>query len=252
MARAAKEVGALTVSVVTMPFDYEGKKKKELAEAGLIELKKESDSILVIQNDRVLNLIDKNVGFDETYILIDDILGKAVKGMVSILLENSRVNVDFADVKAIMSHRGLALMGMGEASGPSAAVEALNNALESPLLDSLDIKNAKGVIVHFKNNPKFPFVQIVNAAKSLQEILNENVTFKYGINADDDIEEDKIEVTIIVTGFEYQDQATQNATKEEREAKKMPYVSLGRTGTHNDEETIQYLDSPAFLRRQMD
>ncbi len=252
VARAAKEVGALTVSVVTMPFDYEGKKKKELAEAGLIELKKESDSILVIQNDRVLNLIDKNVGFDETYILIDDILGKAVKGMVSILLENSRVNVDFADVKAIMSHRGLALMGMGEASGPSAAVEALNNALESPLLDSLDIKNAKGVIVHFKNNPKFPFVQIVNAAKSLQEILNENVTFKYGINADDDIEEDKIEVTIIVTGFEYQDQATQNATKEEREAKKMPYVSLGRTGTHNDEETIQYLDSPAFLRRQMD
>ena len=252
VARAAKEVGALTVSVVTMPFDYEGKKKKELAEAGLIELKKESDSILVIQNDRVLNLIDKNVGFDETYILIDDILGKAVKGMVSILLENSRVNVDFADVKAIMSHRGLALMGMGEASGPGAAVEALNNALESPLLDSLDIKNAKGVIVHFKNNPKFPFVQIVNAAKSLQEILNENVTFKYGINADDDIEEDKIEVTIIVTGFEYQDQATQNATKEEREAKKMPYVSLGRTGTHNDEETIQYLDSPAFLRRQMD
>lgn len=252
VARAAKEVGALTVSVVTMPFDYEGKKKKELAEAGLIELKKESDSILVIQNDRVLNLIDKNVGFDETYILIDDILGKAVKGMVSILLENSRVNVDFADVKAIMSHRGLALMGMGEASGPSAAVEALNNALESPLLDSLDIKNAKGVIVHFKNNPKFPFVQIVNAAKSLQEILNENVTFKYGINADDDIEEDKIEVTIIVTGFEYRDQATQNATKEEREAKKMPYVSLGRTGTHNDEETIQYLDGPAFLRRQMD
>lgn len=253
IARAAKEIGALTVSVVTMPFDYEGKKKKELAEAGLIELKKESDSILVIQNDRVLNLIDKNVGFDETYVLVDDILSRAVKGMVSILLENSRVNVDFADVKAIMSHRGLALMGMGEASGASAAVEALNNALESPLLDSLDIKNAKGVIVHFKNSPKFPFLQIVNAAKSLQEILNENVTFKYGINSDDNIAEDKIEVTIIVTGFEYQEQTTQpTISKEEKEAKKMPYVSLGRTGTHNDEETITYLDSPAFLRRQMD
>lgn len=251
IARAAKEVGALTVSVVTMPFGFEGKGKKKLAEAGLIELKKESDSILVIQNDKVRNLLDKNAGTRKAYELVDDVLARAVKGMVSILLENSDINVDFADVKTIMSHRGLALMGMGDAKGSNAAIEALDNALESPLLDGLNIKNAKGVIIHFKHHPDFPFSQIEEANDRVQEALSEDTTFKFGDNMDESMQEDEVEVTIIATGFDYEDKAQQKSSKDEVK-EKVPYVSLGRTGTHNDEAVIDTLDIPTFMRNQMD
>ncbi|EAI8101461.1 cell division protein FtsZ, partial [Campylobacter coli] len=127
IAQAAKEIGALTVSVVTMPFAFEGKQRKKLAENGLLELKKESDSILVIQNEKLLSIIDKKAGIKDAFKLVDDILARAVKGMVSILLDNGDINVDFADVRTIMSHRGLALMGVGSASGENAIEEALSN-----------------------------------------------------------------------------------------------------------------------------
>lgn len=253
VARAAKEVGALTVSVVTMPFKFEGAKKKALAEAGLLELRKESDSILVIQNEKIRSLIDKSAGSNEVYGMVDEVLARAVRGMVSILLDNGDINVDFADVRNIMSsNRGLALMGMGSANGPDAAMHALENALESPLLDGLNVKEARGVILHFKHHPDFPFMQVMEAAEYLQETLSSDseINFKYGISYDESMEPDKIEVTIIATGFEYQDEQKKANAKEE--AKRNSYISLGRTGTYNNEELISHLDTPAFLRRQMD
>ncbi|NDJ26861.1 cell division protein FtsZ [Campylobacter sp. MIT 12-8780] len=254
VARAAKEVGALTVSVITMPFAFEGAKKKKFAEAGLTELKKESDSILVIQNEKVKNLIDKKASAREVYALIDDVLARAVKGMVSILLDNGRVNVDFADIKTIMSHRGLALMGMGSAQGENAAMEALANALESPLLDGLNVKNAKGLILNFKHHPSFPFLQIDAAAQSLAESLGSDVSYKYGYYEDESMEEDSVEVTIIATGFEYQDQhgKIDPAVSKENESKKAPYVGLGMTGTFNNDEIITHLEVPTWIRKQMD
>ncbi|KGI56477.1 cell division protein FtsZ [Campylobacter sp. MIT 97-5078] len=255
VARAAKEVGALTVSVITMPFAFEGAKKKKFAETGLAELKKESDSILVIQNEKVKNLIDKKASAREVYALIDDVLARAVKGMVSILLDNGRVNVDFADIKTIMSHRGLALMGMGSAQGENAAMEALANALESPLLDGLNVKNAKGLILNFKHHPSFSFLQIDGAAQSLAESLGSDVSYKYGYYEDESMEEDMVEVTIIATGFEYQDQHGKidpAATNKESENKKTPYVGLGMTGTFNNDEIITHLEVPTWIRKQMD
>lgn len=247
VAQAAKEVGALTVCVVTMPFNFEGKNKKQVAEAGLIELKKESDSILVIQNQKLLSFIDKNAGTDEAFGIVDSVLAKAVKGMVSILVENSRVNVDFADIKAIMSHRGLALMGMGEAKGQDAAMEALNNALESPLLDDLDIKNARGVIVHFKHHPKFPFLQISEVGDYVENMLDNNVNFKFGDSSDDTMEEDAVEITVIATGFEYQEErkSTKNTAREAT-------IFSRKTGTDDEEELIARLDIPTVIRRSMD
>lgn len=255
VARAAKEVGALTVSVITMPFAFEGAKKKKFAETGLAELKKESDSILVIQNEKVKNLIDKKASAREVYALIDDVLARAVKGMVSILLDNGRVNVDFADIKTIMSHRGLALMGMGSAQGENAAMEALANALESPLLDGLNVKNAKGLILNFKHHPSFSFLQIDGAAQNLAESLGSDVSYKYGYYEDESMEEDMVEVTIIATGFEYQDQHGKidpATTSKESENKKTPYVGLGMTGTFNNDEIITHLEVPTWIRKQMD
>ncbi|ELZ6706173.1 cell division protein FtsZ, partial [Campylobacter jejuni] len=118
--------------------------------------------------------IDKKAGIKDAFRLVDDILARAVKGMVSILLDNGDINVDFADVRTIMSHRGLALMGVGSASGENAIEEALSNAIESPLLDGMDIKGAKGVILHFKTSSNCSLFEISAAANSIQEIVDEN------------------------------------------------------------------------------
>jgi len=135
VAQAAKDIGALTVAVVTMPFMFEGKKRRKLADCGLEELRKESDSIVVIPNDKLLTLIDKNAGIKESFEMVDEVLARAVNGMSTIVLDSGKsdINLDFADVRTIMSHRGLALMGVGEASGEDAAQEAIKNAIQSPI-----------------------------------------------------------------------------------------------------------------------
>lgn len=251
VAKAAKEMGALTVSVVTMPFAYEGDRKKKLAQEGLNELKKESDSILVIQNEKVKNLIDKNAPAREAYALVDDVLAKAVKGMVSLLLDNGQINVDFADVKTIMTYRGLALMGVGSGEGQNAAEQALANALECPLLDGLDVKNAQGIILNVRHNPNFPFMQMADAVASLQNSVGENINFKLGYSEDESMQEDKIEMTIIATGFENKE----NKAESKSQSKANDYlenIGMKKTGTLDMEELGSYLDAPTYLRKQMD
>ena len=252
VAKAAKEVGSLAVSVVTMPFNFEGKAKRRLAEQGLAELKKESDSILVIQNEKLLSLVDKNASTKAAFALVDDVLARAVRGMVSILVENSRINVDFADIKAIMSHRGLALMGMGEAQGQDAAMEALQNALESPLLDGLDIKRAKGVIVHYKHHSNFPFLQIAEVSNYLQEMLDENITFKFGESEDDAMEEDKIEITVIATGFDYHEQGAKVEGSDDKFGSNAFIKNFVKTGTYDSEDFLNIIEEPSYTRNQMD
>lgn len=251
IAQAAKEIGALTVSVVTMPFNFEGKQRRRLAENGLSELKKESDSILVIQNEKLLSIIDKKAGIKDAFKLVDDILARAVRGMVSILMDNGDINVDFADVRTIMSHRGLALMGTGSSSGESALEEALSNALESPLLDGMDIKGAKGVILHFKTSSDCSFFEISAAANSVQEIVDENAKIIWGTTIDDDME-DRVEVTIIATGFENKSNEVESKNVEVS-TKKNSYLNLKKVSGGYDEEMITEIEkTPAFLRRQMD
>jgi len=256
VAQAAKEIGALTVSVVTRPFMFEGRKRLKLAEAGLNELKKESDSIVVIPNDKLLTLVDRKLGIKESFRIVDDVLSRAVGGMSSVVLSsgNSDINLDFADVQTVMSHRGMALMGVGQSEGDGAAIEAIKNAIESPLLDNMTINGALGVLVHFHIHPDCPLTEISEAMNVVYDAADEDAHVIFGTTTDESIENNRVRITIVATGFE-------NKKEEEKELKKldqtqelmkrerimrMKKVSGGYEGQED------YLDIPTYIRHQMD
>ena len=261
IAQVAKEVGALTVSVVTMPFSFEGKKRRQLAEMGLSELRKESDSIVVIPNDKLCALIDKRAGIKDSFKIVDNVLARAVSGMSAIVLGsgNSDINSDFADVKKVMEHRGMALMGAGEAEGDEAAQEAVKNAIQSPLLDNVTINGAMGVLVHFKMHTESPLADVIDAMNLINEAVDENAEVIWGTTTDDNIENNKVQVTIIATGFQ---------EKVEKKAERIvqdnqPFSSknqilsqrielLKASGGYDSEEVSAMLDIPTYMRRQMD
>jgi len=261
IAQVAKEVGALTVSVVTMPFSFEGKKRRQLAEMGLSELRKESDSIVVIPNDKLCALIDKRAGIKDSFKIVDNVLARAVSGMSAIVLGsgNSDINSDFADVKKVMEHRGMALMGAGEAEGDVAAQEAVKNAIQSPLLDNVTINGAMGVLVHFKMHTESPLADVIDAMNLINEAVDENAEVIWGTTTDDNIENNKVQVTIIATGFQ---------EKVEKKAERIvqdnqPFSSknqvlsqrielLKASGGYDSEEVSAMLDIPTYMRRQMD
>ncbi len=261
IAQVAKEVGALTVSVVTMPFSFEGKKRRQLAEMGLSELRKESDSIVVIPNDKLCTLIDKRAGIKDSFKIVDNVLARAVSGMSAIVLGsgNSDINSDFADVKKVMEHRGMALMGAGEAEGDEAAQEAVKNAIQSPLLDNVTINGAMGVLVHFKMHTESPLADVIDAMNLINEAVDENAEVIWGTTTDDNIENNKVQVTIIATGFQ---------EKVEKKAERIvqdnqPFSSknqilsqrielLKASGGYDSEEVSAMLDIPTYMRRQMD
>jgi len=204
VARAAKENKALTIGVVTTPFKFEGKKRATLAQTGINELKKECDSILVIPNQKLLSLIDKKAGIKESFKMVDDVLARAVGGMSSIILDSgdSDINLDFADVKKIMSHRGLALMGVGASEGEDAPKEAIQDAIQSPLLDDMSINGAMGVLIHFKIHPDCSLLEISEAVSLVEEAAHDNADIIFGTTTDASIENNRVEVTLIATGFE--------------------------------------------------
>ena len=150
VARAAKEVGALTIAVVTKPFAYEGKVRERAAEDGLRELKKEVDTYIVIPNEKLLSIIDKSLGMKDALKVVDDVMAQAVRGIASFILKDSGegMNIDFADLTKVMLFKGLGLIGIGEKDGEDSAVEAVKEAIESPLFDNVSIKGAKGAIIH--------------------------------------------------------------------------------------------------------
>ena len=258
VAQAAKEIGALTVAVVTMPFSFEGKKRSKLADIGLSELRKESDSIVIIPNDRLLTLIDKKSGIKESFKMVDEVLARAVNGMCSIVLDSgvSDINLDFADVKTVMSHRGHALMGVGEAYGEGAAQEAIKNAIQSPLLDNMNINGALGVLVHFKMHPNCSLDDLHSAMLMIEEASDDDADVIFGTTTDENIEDNKVEVTIIATGFK----GTEKESEEKKIAQEPENDLLNKnivlkrrvSGGYNSDEYISQLDIPSYLRHQMD
>ena len=256
IAQAAKEIGALTVSVVTKPFSFEGRKRTKLAEAGIAELKKESDSIVVIPNDKLLSIVDKNLGIKESFKIVDDVLSRAVSGMSLVVLSSGKsdINLDFADVKTVMSHRGMALMGVGESSGEGAASEAIKSAIESPLLDNMSIDGALGVLVHFHISPNCPIADISDAMAIVHESADEDADVIFGTTTDENMEDNRVKVTIVATGFDNKLEETkelklldptQEAIKKER-INRMKKVSGGY------ESQEDYLEIPTYIRHQMD
>jgi len=266
IAQAAKEVGALTVSVVTKPFRFEGRKRMKLAETGLEQLKKESDSIIVIPNEKLLSIVDKNLGIKESFKMVDNILARAVSGISNVILSRGEhdINLDFADVKTVMSHKGLALMGVGEANGPSAAYEAIKNAIESPLLDSMDIKGAMGVLVHFHIHPDYPILEISEAMGIVEDNADEDAHVIFGTTTDETISPDEVKITIVATGFE---SAEEQKKEGEKKAEKKQSISLIQPEAAEEDipvstprikvvggdyENEEILDIPTWMRKQMD
>jgi len=262
VAQAAKEVGALTVAVVTTPFKFEGRKRTKLADLGLNELKKESDSIIVIPNEKLLTIVDKNLGLKESFKLVDDILCQAVSGISNVIISHSPsdINLDFADVKTVMSHKGLALMGVGHSIGQNAAYEAATEAISSPLLGDISIDGAKGILVHFKTHPDYSIIQISEAMNTIEEFADEDASVIFGTTTDESIAEDEVYITVVATGFEDESTIGASESKETKASTKRPVNTPDAPAIKTPnvikvvggEENEAYYDTPTFLRKQRD
>lgn len=220
VAKAAKESGALTVSVITKPFSWEGKKRATIANVGLEELKEVSDSIIIVPNERLLEIVDDNIGFKDAFKVVDDVLYQAVNGMSEVILNhgNGDINTDFADVQRIMKHKGMALMGIGKAKGEDAVMNALQDAINSPLLDKISLSGAKGIVIHFHMHPTVPMQEIGRVMKQLDDSLDNDTELIFGTTTDEELNGKEIKITIVATGFDNnpnQNLNTQSTTADE-------------------------------------
>jgi cell division protein FtsZ len=200
VARTAKELGALTVAVVTKPFFFEGQARSKIAESGLEELRKEVDAIIVIPNDRLLSTIDKNTTFKNAFSICDEILRQAVEGISDLITTPGIINIDFADIRTVMESAGSALMGIGSAMGDNRAVEAARMAINSPLLD-VSIHGAKGVLFSIAGGEDLTMFEIQDAAKVITESVDPNAKVIFGTVRDDKLKKNEVKITVIAAGF---------------------------------------------------
>lgn len=200
IAKIAKEVGALTVAVVTKPFTFEGAQRKRVADDAHAELAEHVDTIITIPNDRVLQIIDKKTPLLEAFNIVDDVLRQGVQGIADIITLKGMINVDFADVKAIMHESGSALMGIGSASGDNRAVEAAKMAISSPLLE-LSIDGAKGILFTVSGGDDLSMHEVAEAAKVITGSADDDAKVIFGAHVDEDLGEE-IRITVVATGFD--------------------------------------------------
>jgi len=242
IAKAAKEIGALTVAVVTKPFKWEGKKRTGLANLGLEEIKKVSDSIIIIPNDRLRHIVEENIGMKDAFKFVDDVLYQAVNGMSEVILKpgSDDINVDFADVKTIMQHKGIALMGIGKAKGDDAANKALDLAIKSPLLDEISLSNAKGIMIHWTVNPDVSMFAIGDVMENIHDTLIGNPEIIFGTTTDENLAIDEIKITIVATGFDTPEEIIDDV---ELKNTKAPSHSNIRSNDSDD-----HYDTPPLMR----
>ncbi|TSK06863.1 MAG: cell division protein FtsZ [Geobacter sp.] len=200
IAEIAREQGALTVGVVTKPFTREGRQRLAKGEDGIKELKKHVDSLIVIPNDRLLGLAGKSMSILDAFKPSDDVLRQAVQGISDLITQSGLINVDFADVKSIMSERGMAMMGIGIGNGENRAVDAALKAISSPLLEDIDISGAKGVLVNISGSSAMTMDEFDAASKVIHEKVHEDANIIVGLVIDETLGE-TIKVTAIATGF---------------------------------------------------
>ena len=200
IARAAREAGVLTVAVVTKPFFFEGKQRSKVADQALIGLKKEVDALIVIPNDKLLGLVQKETSFENAFAMCDDVLRQAVEGISELITTPGVINVDFADIRSVMSNAGSALMGIGYATGEKRAQEAAIAAINSPLLD-ISIEGAHGVLFAIAGGSDLTMHEIQDAAKIITESVDSNARVIFGAIKDNKLKKDEVKVTVIATGF---------------------------------------------------
>lgn len=200
VARTAKELGALTVGVVTKPFSFEGQQRAKLAEQGLEELRKEVDALIVIPNDRLLATVAKDTTLRAAFAMCDDVLRQAVEGISDLITHPGDINVDFADVRAIMENAGSALIGIGRAGGEKRAEEAARMAISSPLLE-ISINGAKGVLLAVAGGDDLGMLEVQEAAKIVTESVDPNAKIIFGASKDEKLKKGEIKITVIATDF---------------------------------------------------
>lgn len=266
IARIARESGALTVAVVTKPFQFEGKKRDRQAEQGIEELRKIVDTLIVIPNQRLLSMGGRNMSLIEAFKKADDILYHAVKGISDLILIPGLINLDFADVRHIMSEMGLALMGTGIARGENRAVEAAQRAISSPLLEDNSIQGARGVLLNITGGPDMSLYEINEASSLIQAEAHDDANIIFGTVVDETMG-DEVRITVIATGFEENEKRKQempavpkiSSYKREdlstpaflRKGKTAENQNVVRMGVIDDTENIDF-EVPAFLRKQAD
>ena len=211
VAQLAKELGILTVAVVTKPFNFEGKKRLENAELGIENLKKYVDTLVIIPNNKLLKIVPKGTPIVEAFRAADDVLRQGIQGISDLIVNPSLINLDFADVKSIMKNRGLAHMGIGCSSGENKTIEAVKQAVSSPLLETT-IEGATGVLINVKGGLDLPIDEVNEAAELVKEVVDPACNIIFGAAIDEDLK-DQVEITIIATGFD----APAQQTEEEEE-----------------------------------
>jgi cell division protein FtsZ len=200
LARVARDVGALTVGVVTKPFIFEGKKRMHQAEEGIEELKASVDTLIVIPNQRLLSIAAKTTTMLEAFHKADDVLLQAVRGISDLIITPGLINLDFADVRTVMAEMGLALMGAAAASGENRAIEAAQKAISSPLLEDISIQGARGVLINITGGPDLCLHEVNEAASMIQEEAHDDANIIFGAVIDETMT-DEIRITVIATGF---------------------------------------------------
>ncbi|MSR68179.1 cell division protein FtsZ [Candidatus Saccharibacteria bacterium] len=200
VARIARDIGALTVAIITKPFSFEGDRRRKICEAGIEELKGRVDTLITIPNDRILQLVDRKTTLLDAFGTVDDVLKQGVQGIADLITVNGLVNLDFADVKSIMSNAGSALMGIGQGSGDTRAIDAVKYAMDSPLLD-VSIQGAKGVLINFTGGRDMGMHEIEEAAKLIHDSVDPEANIIWGTVLDENLT-GEIRVTLVATGFD--------------------------------------------------
>lgn len=267
VAEISKELGALTVGVVTKPFTFEGQRRKRIAETGIAEMKEKVDTLITIPNDRLLQVIDKKTSLFDAFGVVDDVLRQGVQGIADLITLHGIINVDFADVKAIMSDAGSALMGIGHGSGDNRAIEAARAAIDSPLLE-LSIDGAKGILFNITGGPDLGMYEIDEAAKAITEAADADANIIFGAIIDEAMQ-GEVKITVIATGFESEHTRinkmpimptgraseipqSQMIRREERTYNQQPEPEENRSMPQNTEDDDEdELEVPAFIRRKL-
>ena len=268
VAQVAKEMGILTVAVVTKPFPFEGGKRLNVANAGLDELSQHVDSLITIPNEKLLAVLGKEMSLLNAFKAANDVLLGAVQGIAELITREGMINVDFADVRTVMSEMGMAMMGTGQAAGSNRAIEAAEHAVSSPLLEDVDLEGARGVLVNITAGLDMTIGEFEDVGNTVKEFASDNATVVVGTVIDPDMTEE-LRVTVVATGLGAE-QAAHVDLPTEIEAPQMeivkkpvdidydkPTVLRKEEAEHqkqvaNGDINMDYLDIPAFLRRQAD
>lgn len=263
IANIAKNMGILTVGIVTKPFSFEGRKREANAEEGLKKMKEAVDTLIVIPNDKIFTVIDKKTTFKQAFTMIDKILFLGVQGISDLIVKPGDINIDFADIKAVMTDSGNALLGIGYGAGEKRAVDAARKAIENPLLET-NLDGAKKIIFAVSGGHDLTPTEVREAAAIVEEIIDPEANFFWGMTFDESME-DEVKVTIIATGFEEQSKETILKTPKrdmlgrsiKRESENFITRLTKQENTTNEENEIDLdaveedIETPAFIRRSL-